>query len=304
MPGRADAKRHDAAKRPIQLEQVAPMAEPTPADAPLDSLTARYALTLSEPSSEGETPLGDEDLAALIDGRLTGASRDRVLAYLDRDPDAYQAWLMAAATIGAKTPAKTTIVRRWLLASAAAAALLFAAFFLDPLLGPSLESRIDAGFASLRGVHTVPSKIEPGYGFAANPATDPLIAAVQVGFDRGRTELVAPSRTQPDATAYPSAFQFGRWLVLLEACALASPSPSVEFWTEQLAIARQLEQGLAGLGPAPAAQTIRSAQRTLMGQLTPSPTTGNERWRRDLGAEIQRICLRLGLLDRAEAVPR
>lgn len=85
------------------------------------------AISVSQPSSVSDSPsLSAADIAAYIDGRLSGADLERVEAFLAANPDA-RAELVEASRLVATVPQKKPQSRRaWLVGStlAAAAALL------------------------------------------------------------------------------------------------------------------------------------------------------------------------------------
>ncbi len=262
-----------------------------------DRRAALHALRV-DPIFGDEPHPGDEDLAALIDGRLSPGHRDRVLRYLDRNPDAYQAWLAAAAEIEAgQRQRRPAASRPRILAVASLAAVLLAALLLMPRLisGPTLKERIDAGFAAVKGSGSTPSEMRSSsYGFGSASGTDAIVTAMRTGFDSGSAELAGYPGPDSLASMAPLAFQIGRWIALLQRAAGSGSQPAA-FWTGQALIARQLEQAAPALGPSATAETIRAELRVLRAMLDRSATDASERRRRDLDVELGRVRLRFGL---------
>lgn len=254
-------------------------------------------------------PPGEPDnaaLAALLDGRLSGSERERVLAQLDADPAAYRAWLAAAAELRpavnvARQPTRTP-VRRWTIA--AAAAVLAVVVGLWTLAPVPLERRINADLAALAERTLAPPEPLANRGLVTRGGPDPATLAAQVGYRAGRAALspgtTGPAEEPEEARATPVGYQIGRWIALLEAAAAAEPPPGARFWAAQMAVGGRLEAAGASLPARPESQRLIHEVRGLNDLLRRTPTTEETAWPLRLTAQVRTARLRLGLDETAE----
>lgn len=257
---------------------------------------------------------GDTDLAALIDGRLSGAERERVLTGLAANPEAYRVWLAAAAQVRAQDgvqvlgqspavppagrPAEPRagtavhvgrVARRWRAAGALAAAVLVAAVGWWVWLPPPLERDLGAGFAALAGGAGPLPESFASLGLVSRGRGAAQDAAALAGYRSGLVALRTPGVTAVPAPAGTAlaGYRFGRWVALLEAAAVAEPPPGGDFWAGQVRIGQRLAAELGDDDPAPALGLLNAA-------LARRGEDGPD-WRRELARQVRTVRLRLGL---------
>ncbi len=261
---------------------------------------------------------GDADLAALIDGRLSGAQRERVLTGLAASPEAYRVWLAAAAQVRApdgvqvlaQSPAVPPagppagrpaadrtgtavhagrVARPWRAAGALAAAVLVAAVGWWVWLPPPLERDLGSGFAALAGGAGPLPESFASLGLVSRGRGAAQGAAALAGYRSGLAALRTPGVTAVPAPAGAAlaGYRFGRWVALLEAAAVAEPPPGGDFWAGQVRIGQRLAAELGDDDPAPALGLLNAA-------LARRGEDGPD-WRRELARQVRTVRLRLGL---------
>ncbi|WP_040845801.1 hypothetical protein [Thiorhodococcus drewsii] len=263
-------------------------------------------LTGARQAADMET-IYDETLAALMDGRLKGQERDRVLAVLDQNTDAYLVWLAGAAQReqehGEQQVRRAARVRRmgWLSATLAAG-VLGVFLVLEPGSQHGLDARIDVGLAALHHSRYAPQSLSGiHYGFAGGSEVDHSTAEIQLGYKTARSLLAnlaqEPQVDDPDSLGY----QFGRWIALIEAGATCQPPPEDMFWAEQRSLAERFMEASSAGSSDGGKKPIGEVAKRLQQRLSSFSTEVGAHWRYELEADILRIRLMLGLLATHEA---
>jgi len=270
----------------------------------------RPATAGSDVGPDADAGPDDADLAALIDGRLSGAERERVLTGLAASPAAYRVWLAAAAQVRAQDgvqvlaqspavrPAKDRtgtamhtgrVARRRRAAGALAAAVLVAAVGWWVWLPPPLERDLGSGFAALAGGAGPLPESFASLGLVSRGRGAAQDAAALAGYRSGLAALRTPGVTAVPAPAGAAlaGYRFGRWVALLEAAAVAEPSPGGDFWAGQVRIGQRLAAEFGDDDPASALGLLNAA-------LARRGEDGPD-WRRDLARQVRTVRLRLGL---------
>ena len=188
-----------------------------------DKVIAMAALMSTPPRQVADCPAGEE-LAALLEGRLSNAGREALLAHLDACGVCYEQWLSLAAASGDTSGAQIITgpwgrLRAlgsnpsWLsgVALALAATLLF---LLLPVFRPTpIEKMVTAAYQGLpispvsdpeeqRRLLPLPwEEGTAGYGFAADSASDPESQAFARGLAAGRALLLSKKSPSSSDTA-------------------------------------------------------------------------------------------------------
>jgi len=260
-------------------------------------------LALNAPRGSPETAQGrvdrpsDDDLAALLDGRLTGAERERVLRGIAAHPEAYRAWLAAAAEARAGSerraerrlgPARPA-VRRWLATGGMAAAALAGTIGWWVWAPAPLDREIGSGLIALSGYARPLPQSFASLGLAGRGGTDAQAEAAVAGYRSGLAALGTPGVAAGETPAGEgqAAYRLGRWVALLEAAAVAEPPPGVDLWADQVRIGDRLA---AEIGVGDLAREL-GLLNTALGRRG----EGGAAWRRDLAQEVWAVRLRLGL---------
>ncbi len=273
-----------------------------------ERLAARLALGAARPlpgvaqtgGDPPNDPPSDADLAELMDGRLSGAERERVLAQLDANPDAYLAWLALGAEQGASEDSgggSRRVALPWVAAAALAASVLAAAVIWWQWLPEPLERRIDAGLVLLAAQSVAPPTSFAQLGIRGRGGADDALARARAGYRSGLRALgfagASAAGVDAEAAAEGIGYGAGRWIALIEAGTLAAPPPQARFWTEQARLGQALSERLAGSDDAEPrlAQTLRG----LVDVLAQHHTAPDSDWRERLASRVRAGRLRLGL---------
>lgn len=261
------------------------------------------------PATGSDGPSAAE-LAALMDGRLSEADRERVLAELDASPDAYLAWLAAGAEApdarGARVRAAVSVRRRGLAVAGLAASLLVGALVWWQSIPVPLERRIDAGLVVL-AERAVPAPVSfARLGIIPRSRGEGALLDAKAGYRAGLRSLglleASPGESEPEPEPEPEAasrgldvgFSAGRWVALIEAGTVVEPAPDVRFWMEQARVGQDLLAAIAALETEQPvlAEAVRGLTDDL---LTAREGLSDSDWRERLASRVRASRLRLGL---------
>lgn len=255
------------------------------------------------PATGSDGPSAAE-LAALMDGRLSEADRERVLAELDASPDAYLAWLAAGAEApdarGARVRAAVSVRRRGLAVAGLAASLLVGALVWWQSIPVPLERRIDAGLVVL-AERAVPAPVSfARLGIIPRSRGEGALLDAKAGYRAGLRSLglleASPGEPEPEAASrgLGVGFSAGRWVALIEAGTLVEPAPDVRFWMEQARVGQDLLAAIAALETEQPvlAEAVRGLTDDL---LTAREGLSDSDWRERLASRVRASRLRLGL---------
>jgi hypothetical protein len=262
MDQRTRGKRERCA---MKSDKSAPDGKGQPA---LERVVARLAIQASKAEANAAGgPVTPEQLHALRAGRLSRSERERLLAALDADREAFADWLAFNAALDEDNRARRPSGHRRALwggiAGAAALLLLLIVWLAGVLPGPPIAEQVADAYRRAEDLGLLPAdppaagsgRPEVRFGFhapAPSSAQRALAAGARQGNARvcGRAERQSPLEHPPadageearlgairgeeDLRTYAA---FGRWLVLLEALCRSARTLPAAYWDDQRALA-------------------------------------------------------------------
>ncbi len=284
-----------------------------------DRALALFALAATDTPQATSCP-SEETLAQFIDGRLTGQTREAMLAHLNRCRACYHHWLEVAAYLtssesAAPAPGKlaASLWQRlqiwfgdWSIAVpvAASAVVVFALVLWWPRF-PDLNAELDLAYAKLSMEHAAPAQASlplpwegAALGFSESQPSAPR-RAFGAGLWTGKRAffgsdketlpefLSAPGGVTWPETAWADYYALGRWMMLV--WTLASPDLGKADWHEQAAIGQRLlrELSTGGAQPEEEAKRATAALGRLEAPLAALEREGNDRSRVELRRTLE-----------------
>ncbi|MEE9356313.1 MAG: hypothetical protein V3U75_12045 [Methylococcaceae bacterium] len=249
---------------------------------------ALIALAITERPKPSEDPPSDEDIAALVEHRLSPEQRKEILEKLDCHPDAYQDWLTLAAEYEQQATRQTASHHKrlapwaWATAALAAGIVIFVIWF-GLQRDPPIEAWLAQNFEEIAERPQSPDTViplpwpkePPKYGFSDSGENQIDKRAFGAGYWYGWQELLGnPNNAEiPDFLAperktdrepreiwltskSAEYFRLGEWVVALKSACLPGYIFPSDFWKRQLSILGYFNAYLAVT-----VQTQTSAQR-------------------------------------------
>ncbi|MBU0990849.1 MAG: hypothetical protein KJ737_00020 [Proteobacteria bacterium] len=222
-------------------------------------LRALFALSIHKKHTDQKECLSVDEMAALIDGRITPQKRNILLSHLDACPSCYAEWLAAAAMVSDDEEAQCDPIKKdgffrkyknTFVSSMAVAAALILIVLLTIYHQPAVPSLIndqykmafDSGLSLTNLNSPIDSDTESskslfqfyGFGGSTNAPSSPFAQSFISGFQTGRIILMSSSELLKNSEEPKNDyFWAGRWFALLSSACESKGQIPDSFWEVQ-----------------------------------------------------------------------